>query len=307
MSIGLPGGEGKSGAALAFGAGLWFHPAGNRTHNAGKAMSLLARWGQRLLIFVIAATTIWFVVTQIFDRIDQRLPWFAALLATYLVAAYLILPVVIKGSLALMGRNRIPRVTRAGDGMAADPVNLVLSGSLADLRAAFAGAGWTVADPLTLRTGWRMIVRFVSDRPYPAAPFSPLYLFGRPQDIGFQQAVGNSPRKRHHVRFWAADAEPPAQFSSLAYWTQNQTADFETATIWIGAATIDLGFGFQSLTFQVSHRVDRHADPERDYIIQALGSAGRIMQESMIEAGAPVGTHFISDGRVVHARLRPEQ
>ena len=39
--------------------------------------------------------------------------------------------------------------------------------------------------------------------PYPTAPFSTLYLFARGQDVGFQKAIDSSPRKRHHVRFWA--------------------------------------------------------------------------------------------------------
>jgi hypothetical protein len=45
-----------------------------------------------------------------------------------------------------------------------------------------------------------MIVAFVRNSPYPTAPFSTLYLFGRGQDIGFQKAIDDSPRKRHHIR-----------------------------------------------------------------------------------------------------------
>jgi hypothetical protein len=48
-----------------------------------------------------------------------------------------------------------------------------------------------------------MIRTFIFNKPYPTAPFSTLYLFGRGQDIGFQKAIDNSPRKRHHIRFWA--------------------------------------------------------------------------------------------------------
>ena len=48
-----------------------------------------------------------------------------------------------------------------------------------------------------------MVRAFVFNSPYPTAPFSTLYLFGRGQDIGFQKAIDNSPRKRHHIRFWS--------------------------------------------------------------------------------------------------------
>jgi hypothetical protein len=46
-----------------------------------------------------------------------------------------------------------------------------------------------------------MVRAFVFNSPYPTAPFSTPYLFGRDQDIGFLKAIDNSPRKRHHVRF----------------------------------------------------------------------------------------------------------
>lgn len=266
-------------------------------------MSLFVRWLQRLVLAVIAALTIWLAVVQIFDRVDRRLPWFVALLCTYFVAAYVILPLVLRIAVTLTRGNRIPRVTRAGDGIPADPVNIVLAGSLADLKSGFEKAGWTQADPLTLRTSWRMIVCFVTNRPYPSAPFSPLFLFGRRQDIGFQEDVGDSPRKRHHVRFWAAEAEPPFEAVAAAFWSRRTTVCADQAQVWVGAGTQDLGFGLQSMTFQISHRVDRHSDPERDHIVAALRSAGVIRDVRFIEAGQPVGSRFKSDGGIVEATL----
>lgn len=266
-------------------------------------MSRSIRWSRRLLILIIAAATLWFIVTQVFDRLDQRLPIFAALLVTYILAAYFILPVVIRASVTALGTNRIPRVTRAADGLAADPVNIVLVGSADELRSAFAAAGWHVADALTLRTAIEMAVCFVLNRPYPAAPFSALFLFGRKQDIGFQEDVGNSPRRRHHVRFWAAGVDPEAEISDVAFWSSRQRVASAPSHIWVGAATTDTGFGFQSMTWQISHRVDPHADLERDHVIASLREAGRVADERCIEAGWPVGTHFITDGRILHARL----
>jgi signal transduction histidine kinase len=104
-------------------------------------MSRAERWMQRILIFVIAMATAWFIVTQLFDRLEQRVPVFLALVLTYLLTAYLVLPSVIHASLTLLRRNLIPRLTRAADGLAADPVNLVLVGTLDELHAAFVAAG----------------------------------------------------------------------------------------------------------------------------------------------------------------------
>ena len=79
---------------------------------------------------------------------------------------------------------------------------MALVGTLAQLRAAFAASAGQRP------TGWPgqflgMIRAFVFNSPYPTAPFSTLYLFGRGQDVGFQKAIDNSPRKRNHIRFWS--------------------------------------------------------------------------------------------------------
>src|SRR5262249_58851395 len=105
--------------------------------------------------------------------------------------------------LKILQHKRVLSFTTTGDGLPGDPVNLALIGTLEKLRAAFATVGWSEADRLGLASSWRMVRAFVLKSPYPTAPFSTLYLFGRGQDIGFQKAIDNSPRKRHHVRFWA--------------------------------------------------------------------------------------------------------
>lgn len=266
-------------------------------------MRRLIRWLQRVLVFLVVAATLWLIVTQFFERLEHHIPVFAALLTTYAVAAYVILPLAIHTSAAVLRYNRIPRVTRAADGLSADPVNIVLVGTRTQLRSAFAAANWHVADPLTPRTALKMIASFVFNRPYPTAPFSALFLYGRKQDMGFQEPVGNSPRKRHHVRFWAADREPEDELNNLAYWTKRRRIDPGRSYIWVGAGTTDTGFGFQALTYQISHRVDRNADRERDYIIAALHNVDQIQDERYIESGTLVGSRFITDGRIFRARL----
>src|SRR5215471_4031042 len=85
--------------------------------------------------------------------------------------------------------------------------------------AAFKLAGWSQADRLGLASSWRMIRAFVFNSPYPTAPFSTLYLFGRGQDVGFQKAIDNSPRKRHHIRFWALSlAYSEANLGKASFW-----------------------------------------------------------------------------------------
>ena len=51
----------------------------------------------------------------------------------------------------ILQRRRVPRFTMTGDGLPGDPVNLVLTGTLQQLRSAFNTAEWSQAD----RLGWQ--------------------------------------------------------------------------------------------------------------------------------------------------------
>ena len=164
-------------------------------------MRLLIRLLRRLLVLGLGIFSVWLIVFVVFEIADRRLPWVLALAATYGIGAYIILPRAVRMGLKILQRKRVPRFTITGDGLPGDPVNLVLIGTLQQLHAAFAIAGWSEADRLNLASSWRMVRAFVFNSPYPSAPFSTLYLFGRGQDFGFQKPIGDSPRKRHHIRF----------------------------------------------------------------------------------------------------------
>ena len=201
----------------------------------------MVRQLQRLLILALGALTVWLIVFVFFE-FDNRVPWVLALALTYGIAAYGILPRVVRLGLKILLRKSVPRFTTTGDGLPGDPVNLALIGTLGELRAAFTATGWTEADPLSLASSWGMIRAFVFNRPYPAAPFSTLYLFGRGQDIGFQKAIDDSPRKRHHIRFWALSlerAEEPMQNAS--FWLNTDRPPADATVLWVGAGTKDTG------------------------------------------------------------------
>src|SRR5215475_8990741 len=161
-------------------------------------MRLLKRLVQRLLIFGLGIFCVWLIVFVVFETADRRLPWILAVGVTYGIAAYIILPRAIRVGLKILKRKRVPSYTITGDGLPGDPVNIVLVGTLQQLRSAFRTLGWSEADQLSLGSSWGMVHAFVLKTPYPSAPFSTLYLFGRRQDIGFQREIDNSPRKRHH-------------------------------------------------------------------------------------------------------------
>ncbi len=271
-------------------------------------MRLLIRFFRRLLVVALGVVGVWLIVFVVFDFADQRLPWILALAVTYGIAAYVVLPRIVRMSLKILQRKHVPRYTITGDGLPGDPVNLVLIGTLTQLNSAFAIAGWSVADRLGLASSWRMVRAFLLNSPYPMAPFSTLYLFGRGQDIGFQKAIGDSPRKRHHVRFWAlSPARAQTTLNTAAFWLNADRPPDDASAFWVGAGTRDTGFSLSKLTFQITHATDSDTNAERDYIIVELRKYRVIGDVNSVKAGQnlPVErvNHYVSDGDVATASL----
>src|SRR6187402_306961 len=217
-----------------------------------ESMRLLKRLLQRFLIFGLGILAVWLIVFVVFETADNRLPWILAVAVTYGAAAYIILPRVIRLGLKILQRKLVPSYTITGDGLPGDPVNLALVGTLQQLRAAFATLGWAEADRLGMASSWRMIQAFVLNSPYPTAPFSTLYLFGRGQDIGFQRAIDDSPRKRHHIRFWALSLSyAEGALGTADFWLNTDRPPEDAPVLWVGAGTRDTGFSLTWLTFQI--------------------------------------------------------
>jgi hypothetical protein len=269
---------------------------------------LLKRFLQRLLVLALGALSVWLIVFIVFRFADHRLPWVLAFAVTYGIAAYVILPRTVFISLKILQRKHVPRYTITGDGLPGDPVNLVLEGTLQQLRAGFAIAGWAEADRLTLASAWRMVRAFMLNSPYPTAPFSTLYLFGRGQDIGFQKAIDNGPRKRHHIRFWALSlTRAQATLGTADLWLKTHRPPDREHVYWVGAGTKDTGFSLTQLTFQITHATDSDTDAERDYIVDELRRNKVIGDVSSYQARqhlpAQHVNHYVTDGGVIAATL----
>lgn len=269
-------------------------------------MRLLVLTLQRLAILGLGVFSVWLIV-YVFGWVDSELPSILALSLTYGLAAYIILPYAVRMGLKILRHRHVPRYTITGDGLPGDPVNLVLVGTFDELRAAFAEIGWPEADPLGLASSWGMVKSFVFNQPYPTAPFSTLYLFGRGQDIGFQLPIGDSPRKRHHVRFWAK-CRSTAETVDAAFWRNTDRPAKDERVLWVGAGTKDTGLSLTRLTFQMTHATDSDTNAERDFILASLRDAGVIGEVSLYEEGDTLKTgkvnHYVTDGDIGVARLQ---
>lgn len=249
--------------------------------------------------------------------VDSKLPWFPVILIVYVWVAYIVIPFIFRFWRLVVKPNHIPRYATTGDGWAADPVNIaIIAKSQRHLRRAMARAGWYEADKLTLRTGLRELYAIIFDKPYPSAPFSSLYLFGRNFDIGFEIPYGDnkSPRKRHHVRFWRLYDKPTsADDHHFTYWFERIKHLFgRRRTIWIGAAIDDTHLiGVRWRDLQLTHGNHPEHTLERDYIIQSLKDAGAVKTIADIKDGEPfkmrsqnLGTSFVVDGYIKVVTLK---
>jgi LssY C-terminus len=287
---------------------VYYFPWTRRMRFGGFMIRMLIRFLRRLAVVGLGALSIWLIGFVIFRFADHQLHWMLAAAVTYAIAAYVILPRTVIISLKILQRRHVPRYTITADGLPGDPVNVVLAGTLPQLRAAFAKAGWSEADPLNLVTSWRMVRTFLLNSPYPTAPFSTLFLFGRGQDIGFQKAIDNSPRKRHHIRFWALSmTRAQATLGTADLWLKSHRPPDHEHVYWVGAGTRDTGFSLTQLTFQITHATESDTNVERDFIIEELkqcGVIGEIMSyQAQQRLSAKQVNHYITDGEVVAALL----
>lgn len=188
-------------------------------------------------------------------------------LVVYLVLAYVILPL---GWERYAHRHpvfeNVARITHTGNGIPGDPLNVALVGSEREVKAIMQAAKWFSADPLNLRSSLEMVESSVLKRQYESAPVSNLYLEGRKEDLAFEQAVGDSPRHRHHVRFWRLDRR-----------------ESDGRPIWIGSAVYDLRVGLSRTTGQVTHVTAADVDTERDYLFRDLVATGDLAKHYAID------------------------
>jgi hypothetical protein len=185
------------------------------------------------------------------------------------------------------------RLTQTGDGHPGDPINIGLVGSEADVVRAMMAAGWFPADPITFESSARIAADTVLRRPDDDAPVSNLFLFGRKQDLAFEQPMPGGPGKRHHVRFWQWDKHYQGRHG------------------WFGAATFDAKVGLSHTTGQVTHHIAPDVDSERDRLVGELQQAGVAQSvdwrdgfHTHLEGRNGGGDPWHTDGRLAIVTLR---
>lgn len=169
----------------------------------------------------------------------------------------------------------VPGIAYTGDGIPGDPLNSALIGTKRDVIRALLAAKWFPADPLSLKSSLEIAEASVLKRPYADAPVSNLFLFGRKEDLAFEQPVGDDPRQRHHVRFW-----------------KTEKLDSDGRPMWIGSAVYDDRVGLSRRTGAITHHTAANVDAERNKLFDDLVQGGLI-----VEVYHEDGFHKVLEGK----------
>lgn len=269
---------------------------------------------KRLFVLILVGGLAWFTFFKFFPFVDNKLPMLLAIFITYAFLAYVAIPALLRIRYLLQPPTHVPTRTIAADGWAVDTINIaVLARNQTEFMWAMQKAGWLPADPLTFKNRIRMVLAIIFNRPYPTAPFGTYYVFGRKQDLGFQIQVGNSPRRRHHVRFWRLGTTIlDEEHEHHSFWrTLLQRFLKKQQDVWVGAAILDTGLNVRLRNLQIDHGIEADTALERDFLVDTLRKSRVLKDIVTIKAGEPLRTRhqgmgetIVADGYVTLCELK---
>jgi hypothetical protein len=180
--------------------------------------------------------------------------------------------------------SSLPLRTSTPAGVPSDLINFVFLGSQDDLASAFLDAGWLPAEKLDVKTEAQTFFAVAYHHSYREGPVSNLMIDGQRPALVYEKAT-NTFSKRHHIRIW------PRQET------------YHGKSVWVGAATHDIGIDFSRKARTFSHSVDRDIDRERQKVQDDLIFTGKVSASGLLgRPAAPrsfqnaTGDHLQTDG-----------
>jgi hypothetical protein len=269
----------------------------------------LLRLAARFAILVPGLAIAYVSVRSIFPYFDRRLPIGLAIVVTYAIGAYLLVPALIRAYRIARPADHLPLYCVTPDGFASDPLNIGIVATRRQLISVMEQAGWYVSDRHS-----RMVLAILLGRSYTHAPVSSLYLFGRKQDIALEIPIGDTPSTRHHVRFWATTYEQKKRLSIRSiHWQHRRAHVYGDNLLWVGASSLDVGLTFIRHNLQISHMIDPDTNRERQLIVDQLKAQGLIKKLQHIKLDNPyrlinrvISGSLHTDGKMAVIDLNPD-
>jgi len=165
-----------------------------------------------------------------------------------------------------------------GDG---DPLNLVIVGTGEKAIAALAASGWTFTEAITADSIRRMVGAAMAKHSFLTAPVSPLYAFGRMQDVALQRGRATI-SQRNHMRLWLAPYR------------------CEGEPVWVGQVSRDIGVKVTTKSPTLTtHVIDPEVDESREYLFHSLLQSEAVSRFAFVrgvgEASREAPRHNLTD------------
>jgi hypothetical protein len=248
----------------------------------------IVRYIKRLAVFIPGIIIAYVSLKYTLPFFDRRVPEAVGILASYGLAAYVLLPAIIRFWRILKPPHHLPLYCVTPDGFASDPLNIGIIGTRRHLIDTMEKAGWYQADPHTIVNMTRQILSITLGWSYPTGPMSGLYLFGRKQDIGFEIPTDAGGSSRHHVRFWATTFEGKKKLSARSiHWHHRKAHILGDELLWVGAASLDIGIVPIKHNWQLTHMVDPDTNQERELIVSGLKAKKLVSKTETLKLGDP--------------------
>jgi hypothetical protein len=251
-------------------------------------MQYMLRPAKRIAVLLPGLVIAYVSVRDIFPYFDRRLPLAFAILITYALAAYLLMPAFIRLVRIIFPARHLPLYCVTPDGFASDPLNIGIIGTRRELIVAMEQAGWYMADPHRGKFLVRHVLSIVFGWDYANAPVSNLYLFGRKQDLAFEIPV-DGVANRHHVRFWATTYQEKEKLTVRSIHWQHRRAHIlgDDALLWVGAASLDTGIAPIRHNLQITHMIHPDTNAEREFIVKQLRNQKLVKKTDKIKLEKP--------------------
>jgi hypothetical protein len=147
----------------------------------------------------------------------------------------------------------------------ADPLNLVVVGGRNDAFPALVRRGWRPTEQTYTGSVMKMINSVLSGERYPYAPVSPLYLFGRPQDLALQKARDNI-HQRNHLRLWLSPIR------------------FHGKPVWVGQISRDIGTRLTiHSAYLTTHKIDPDVDEARTALLEDMAYSQSLVKLGLVK------------------------
>jgi len=152
-----------------------------------------------------------------------------------------------------------------------DPLNLVIVGGVDDVFPALIRRGWRPTEQTWHGSVMKMIQSGLSGDRYPYAPISPLYLYGRSQDLALQKARDNI-HQRNHLRLW---------LSPMGY---------HGKPVWVGQISRDIGTRITIHSpYLTTHKIDPDVDEARTALQEDMAYSQSLVKLGLVN-GVGVAT-----------------